>query len=119
MDPKDEDLKKLMMRSIMNVNLDEKPEQPMTLSEEKAILVKFSKPDFNDEFHLAIIKQKEEPGKLFSRKSFEKFLHMIRLYVGGRVIGNFEKTEKSPEVVYVSIQVEHITREEYEKRMKD
>ena len=103
----------------MNVDLDEKLERPMKPSEERSILNRFSQPDFNDEFHLAIIKQKEEPGKLFSRKSLEKFLHMLRLYVGGRILGNFEKTGKSPEVVYISIKVEHITRQEYEDRMKE
>ena len=119
MNPQDEALKKLMMHSITRTDLDEKPERPMMPSEEKALLGKFSAPNFEDEFHLAIIKEKEEPGRLFSRRSFEKFLHMLRLYVGGRVLGNFEKTKQSPEVVYISIKVEHITREEYNKRMKD
>lgn len=114
-----DDLKKLLMHSVLQTDLDEKPQRPMTLKEEKDILHKFSDGEFLDSFNLAIIKNHDEPGKLFSRNALEKFLHTLRLYVGGRILGQFDKTGKSPEVTYVHIHIEHLTREEYESRMKN
>lgn len=117
MDMKDEDLKKLFLHSILQTDLDE-PQMPMTLKEEKDILHKFSEKG-SDTFHLAIIKERKEPGKLFSKKALERFLHTLRLYVGGRILGNFNKTNMSPEVVCVTIKVEHLTRLEYENLIKE
>jgi len=119
MDMKDDDLKKLILHGVLSTDLDEKPEKPMTLKEEKQVLAMFSDKDFQDSFNLAIIKNHEEPGKLYSQKALERFLHTLRLYIGGRILGQFNKTETSPEVTYVHIQVEHLTKKEYESRMKD
>jgi hypothetical protein len=120
MDPQDEALKKLMMHKIMNIDLDERVvEPPMSQSEQRFFLDKFSKQDFADEFYLAVIKQKEEVGRLFSKKSFEKFLHTLRLFVGGRLMAWFDKNQESPEVMQVYIRVEHMTKAEYEKRSKE
>lgn len=119
MNPNDEALKKLMMHNIMHIDLSERGEPPMTLAEQKQFLDKFSEQDYPDEIHLAIIKKNEEPGKLFSRKSFDKFLHTLRLFVGGRLMGWFDKTQASPEVMQVHIRIEHMTRAEYEKRLKE
>lgn len=115
MDMKDDDLKKLVMHSILQTDLDENPQSPMTPKEEKDILHRFSETEFPDTFHLAIIKERDEPGKLFSKRALERFLHTLRLYVGGRILGNFNKTDKSPEVVCVTIKIEHLTRREYVK----
>jgi hypothetical protein len=117
--PQDEALKKLMLHNIMKIDLDERVEPPMTLSEQRQFLDKFSDQDFLDEFYLAIVKNKEEQGRLFSKKSFEKFLHTLRLFVGGRLMAWFDKTQQSPEVMQVYIRVEHMTKAEYERRARE
>lgn len=114
MNNSDENLKKLMFHSLVNIDFNEVAEF-MSPADRKAFLNKFSEVDCLDEVNLAIIKQKEEPGKLFSKKSFERFLHTLRLFVGGRLMGYFEKTAKCPEVMAVHIKIEYMTLEEYKK----
>ncbi len=113
----DDKLKKVFIHSLLSVDPDEK-ELPMTLREEKDILNQFSEKDISDSVNFAIIKERDEPGKLFSHKALERFLHTIRLFIGGRILGNFAKTEKSPEVVVVHITVEHTTKKDWEERTK-
>ena len=115
----EDDLKKLMMHSLLTTDLEEKSVRPMSPKEERATLNTFSEPDFSDSMSLCLIKENFEPGKLFSKKSLEKFLFMIRLFVGGRILGHFDKTKKEPEVVRVRIIVEHMPRKEYDDYMKD
>ncbi len=120
MNPNDEALKKLMLHNIMHIDLSERGgEPPMTNNEQKQFLERFSDPEYPDEFYLAIIKKKDEPGKLFSRKSFEKFLHTLRLFVGGRLMGWSDKNKESPEVMQVYIRIEHMSKEEYLRRSKE
>jgi hypothetical protein len=111
-----DDLKKLLLHGVARMDIAEGQEiRPMSHKEEKTILAKFCN-DCEDEINLSIIKEREEPGKSFSRLSFTKFLHMIRLFVGGRVLNNFDKNNKSPEVVVVNIKIEYMTKEEYKRR---
>lgn len=117
MNVEDEDLKKFVMHSMFQSGM-HSGQAPMAPKEELDILRTFSDKEFSDTFHLAIIKKKDEPGRLFSKNALERFLHMLRLYVGGRILGHFDKTAKSPEVVYVTITVEHLTKQEYESLMK-
>lgn len=111
----DDDLKKLLLHGVARMDIAEGQEiRPMSHKEEKAILAKF-RDNCEDEINLSIIKEREEPGKSFSRLSFIKFLHMIRLFVGGRILNNFDKNKKS-EVVMVNIKIEYMTKEEYKRR---
>ena len=108
---RDEDVKKVFMHSLLHLEREQEPF--MLLKEEKAFLEKFSKPDFQDEVGFVIHRTRFESGKLFSKEALERFLHMIRLFVGGRVIGNYQKTNKEPEVLKVTITIEHLTYKEY------
>jgi len=108
-------LKKLFIHSMLQIDPEEK-EPPMTLKEEKDILNRFSDTDLSDSMNFTLVKEREESGKLFSKNALERFLHTLRLYVGGRIMGHFNKTARSPEVLVVRIEVEHITKEEYKKR---
>ncbi len=92
----------------------EQTEPPMTRTEEKQLFNAFSDAECADTFHLAITKKREEPGRLFSQKALEQFLHTFRLFIGGRILGRFNETGKSPEVVVVHVRIEHLTKEEYD-----
>lgn len=105
------DAKKLFLHSLLSMEMESKP--PMTTREEKTYLNKFEEPDFQDEIAFLLSKERHEPGMLFSRDALEKFLHIIRLYVGGRIIGNFNKTGREPEVLRVTLTVEHLTHKEF------
>lgn len=111
----DDQLRKLFIHSMLSLDPGEK-ELPMTLKEEKDAFAKFSEKEVSDSINFAIIKQRDEPSRLFSQKALERFLHIIRLFIGGRIMANFDKTKKSPEVVVVHITVEHITKKEWEGR---
>lgn len=99
------------MHSLLHLEQENKP--PMSFKEEKEYLAKFAESDFQDKMSFVIHRERFDVGKLFSREAMEKFLHIIRLFVGGRVIGNYQKTKKEPEVLKVTIIVEHLTHKEY------
>lgn len=117
MNPSDEDLKKLAMRSIVDFDLDAKG-QPMPRAEAKKILDRFSDPEFADVINLALIKEKHEPGKLFSNDALQRFLHMLRLFVGGRIMGGYGEDE-SPEVFAVRVEIERMSKKEWEARQQE
>jgi len=117
MNPSDESLKKLMMHSVVNLDLD-KNNQPIPPAEAKKILSMFSDPEFADVLNLSLLKERQEPGRLFSEEALQRFLHMIRLFVGGRIIGGY-KEDESPEVYTVRVEVERISKKEWEKRSKE
>jgi len=110
-------LKKLLLYNITHSEQEQKA--PFTPKEEKGILKQYSEPDFTDSVTFALTKTNAEPGKLFSRLGLERFLHNLRIYVGARILGNYNKTQKEPEVLLVHIQVEHLTKKEYEERIKN
>lgn len=112
----DDNLKKLLLYSVTHTEQERKP--PFTPKEEKGILDKFTAPEFPDDLSLALKKTNFEPGKLFSRMALERFLHTLRIYVGARILGNYTKTQKEPEVMIVHIHIEHLTKKEYEERIK-
>lgn len=111
-----DDLKKLLLHGISRLDIDDRQERPMSIKEEKAALEQFSEQDFPDAIYFSIIKEKPEADKLFSKGAFNRFLHILRLYVGGRILGHFNKTKKPPEVAIVHIQMEYLTKEEFDRR---
>lgn len=114
----DDDLRKLLMHSVARTDLEERDERPMPVKEEKAAVEEFSKADFPDTISFSIIREKDLT-KLFSKGAFNRWLHIIRLFVGGRILGFYHKNNKCPEVAVVHIQMEFISKEEFEKRTKD
>jgi hypothetical protein len=114
----DDQLKKLFIHSLLSVDPEEKY-APMTLREEKELLNRFSEKEVPDSINFAIIKEREEPGKVFSQKALERFLHTIRLFIGGRIMAEFDKTQKCPEVTVVNIRIEHTTKKDWEERTNE
>jgi hypothetical protein len=117
----DKDLNKLFMQSLLHRTIDmPEPElPPMSAAEEKELLNNFSSPDFpGDVLTYAVIRQRQEPGKVFSKGALSKAFHTIKLFIGGKILSNFYKTQKSPEVVVISVRVEHMTKEEFERDRK-
>jgi len=112
-----DDLKKLLLHGIARSNLDEREERPMPIKEEKAAVEEFSQADFPDTISFSIIRERDLT-KLFSKGAFNRWLHIIRLFVGGRILGYFHKNNKCPEVAVVHIHMEFITKEEFDKRSK-
>lgn len=112
-----DDLKNLLLYSLVQKESEVKP--PFTPKEEKATLDKYADPEFVDTVSFTLARKNVEPGRLFSRGALEKFLHNLRLFVGGRILGNYNKTGKPSEVLVVHIQIEHLTIDEYEERIKN
>lgn len=113
----DENLKKLILYDITHTEQEKKP--PFTPQQEKGILDKYADPEFSDTVSFSLTKTNHEPGRLFSRLSLERFLHNVRIYIGARILGNYTKTKKEPEVLLVHIQIEHLTKKEYDERIKN
>jgi hypothetical protein len=112
----EDNVKKLFLHRLLNIQ--QQQSQPMTLKEEREILDRFSQPDFPDEISFSLSKNNFEPGKLFSQDALERFLRTIRLYIGGRIMGDYDKTKKEPEVCRVTITIEHLTHKEFENEDK-
>ena len=116
----EDDFKKLVVHTILlSGSLEGKGQRPMPHKEEKEAYQLFSTPDYNDSSNFILSKLKFEEGKLFSVNALEKFLYMIRLFIGGRIIGNYEKTKREPEVVKVTVTVEHMSHEQYKKEVQN
>jgi len=111
------DLKKMMLFGVTKMDIDERNERPMPVQEEKAALNEFSQAEFTDTITFSIIREKDLT-KLFSRGALNRFLHIIRLFVGGRMLGFFNRNKKCPEVAVVHLHMEFISKEEYERRAK-
>lgn len=111
----DEILKKLILHGIAKLDLDQAVERPFSIREEKEILDRFSDVDCNDTIHLSIYKERKESDRLFSKGAFNRFLHTVRLFIGGRILGYFRKYNDCPQVAVVTITVEYMTKEEFDK----
>ncbi len=115
----DHDLKKLFATGLIHSGMPTDEPAPMTPKEERELFNRFAEPNHPDVFTCVIRRNNHRPGYLFSKKPLGKLLHTLRLFVGGRILGNYDKTKKEPEVMIVTVQVDHMTLEQFKELTKD